>query len=96
MNLHDFKQSLEQEAPPTGLNLTLQALWLAGKNDWQGSHNLLQNDESANGSWVHAYLHREEGDIPNARHWYSKAGKTIPSVSLKEEWDDIATALLSE
>lgn len=96
MNFQDFKQSLTQATPPANLSTALEALWQAGKNDWHASHDLLQNDNSANGSWVHAYLHREEGDIPNARYWYSRAGKTLPDTSLEEEWDDIAAALLSE
>ena len=96
MNLQDFKQSLNQDSPPANLNLVLEALWQAGKKDWHASHDLLQNDDSSDGSWVHAYLHREEGDIPNAKYWYAKAGQTMPDVTLEQEWDDIASVLLGK
>lgn len=95
MNLQQFKDSLKNDAAPSDLSLVLQALWLAGKSDWHGSHDLLQDDDTADGSWVHAYLHREEGDIPNARYWYAKAGRTMPEGTLQEEWDAIAEALLA-
>lgn len=94
MTLQEFKDSLNNDAPPADLTLTLRALWHAGKGDWKGSHDLLQNDASADGAWVHAYLHREEGDLSNARYWYNRAGRPESSKSLAEEWDEIATALL--
>ena len=81
---------------PAGLTPALQALWLDAKGDWDGAHEKIQDDPSAQASWIHAYLHRKEGDESNARYWYSRAGKKIPLVSLQEEWRVIATALLAE
>ena len=64
------------------------------KGDWEKSHNIAQDIHSDTGSWIHAYLHRKEGDIFNADYWYSKAGKKRPSVSLEKEWEEIVTDLL--
>lgn len=74
----------------------LQALWFDGKGDWESSHNIAQNINTSEGSWVHAYLHRKEGDLGNASYWYSRAGRSMPKHSLEEEWGQIAKALLGE
>lgn len=95
MNAQGFRASLEQAAPPTGLGVPLEALWWAGKGEWHRSHDLLQDQDDANGSaWVHAWLHREEGDLPNARYWYGRANKPPSDASLPDEWDEIAAGLL--
>lgn len=95
MNLADFKSTLTQSTPPDGLSAPLLALWLDGKEDWDASHDALQNQPDGNGSaWVHAYLHRKEGDPANARYWYRRANKPESKASLAEEWDAIASALL--
>lgn len=95
MDLQAFKTSLDQEQPPTQLDVPLQALWWAGKGQWKTSHDLLQNQPDGNGSaWVHAWLHREEGDLSNAGYWYNRASKPAASTPLQEEWDDIARNLL--
>lgn len=97
MNLTDFKATLGQAAPPANLSAPLLALWLDGKDDWDGAHDALQNQPDDNGSaWVHAYLHRKEGDPANARYWYRRAGKPAAGGPLATEWDAIATALLAE
>jgi hypothetical protein len=72
----------------------LQALWLAGKGDWDGAHDLAQRDERGAGDWVHAHLHRKEGDLANAGYWYRRAGKPVARGSLDEEWAAIVAALL--
>jgi len=72
----------------------LQALWHDAQNNWNAAHDALQDDSSLEGNWVHAYLHRKEGDEPNARYWYRLAQKPFPSVSLEEEWTEITRALL--
>ncbi len=96
MNLIDFKTTFDQEAPPHDLGVPLEALWWAGKGEWKTSHELLQDQPDDNGSaWVHAWLHREEGDIPNAKYWYNRANKPPVSMSLQAEWDDIAQNLLA-
>jgi hypothetical protein len=94
MTLEAFISSLSQSHPPEGLSKLLQALWHEGKNDWEKAHNIAQDISSSDGSWIHAYLHRVEGDHANAAYWYHRAGKTIPRVSLEEEWEGIARELL--
>ena len=96
MTIEDFNLSLKQPHPPQGLPKLLEALWYAGKNDWENAHNIAQDISSAEGSWVHAYLHRREGDEGNAAYWYRRAGKPMPGISLQEEWEQIAIALLGK
>ena len=73
MTPSDFKNSLSADMPPADLTPALQALWWAGKGDWDKAHKIVMDDESGDGAWVHAYLHRVEGDLPNARYWYGQA-----------------------
>ena len=94
MNLQDFKLSLAQGNPPPGLSLALAGLWWDAKGDWTKAHESAQQDEGPEGAWVHAYLHRKEGDASNAAYWYGRA-KTPPSrAPFDEEWEEIASALL--
>lgn len=95
MTLADFKSSLSQSQPPEGLSTLLQALWYEGKDSWEQAHNIVQDIPSTEGSWVHAYLHRKEGDQGNAAYWYRRAGKPVPRVSLDQEWEQIVSALLT-
>lgn len=80
---------------PAGLADELVALWQDAQGDWAGAHATVQDLESTAAAWVHAYLHRREGDQSNARYWYAKAGKPACRLSLDEEWDEIATNLLN-
>ena len=82
--------------PPAGASPALQAIWHDAHGDWARAHQLSQEDAGPAGSWVHAYLHRKEGDLANARYWYTRAGRTPPakSVSLEAERDAIARELL--
>ena len=96
MDLPVFKQSLSEKNCPSGISVYLQALWYDGKNDWKRSHELIQDIPDKNASWIHAYLHRKEGDIGNADYWYFKAGKKRPAYSLKEEWEQLVKIMLSE
>ena len=75
----------------------MQALWHDARGDWEGAHGCAQDDHSAAGSWVHAYLHRKEGDLGNAGYWYSRAGRKMPAaaVTLDAEWADLARVLLA-
>lgn len=94
MNFDQFQTSVSAEQPPDGISASLTALWHEARGDWNRAHDLLQDIETAQASWVHAYLHRKEGDESNARYWYDKAGKPFPAGrSLEEEWRDIAEAL---
>jgi hypothetical protein len=94
MDLSGFLASLAGAAPPPGLSLALQALWRDAKGDWDGAHDLAQRDGGGAGDWVHAYLHRKEGDPGNAGYWYRRARKPAAEGSLDAEWADIAAALL--
>ena len=94
MTLSEFRATLTDANPPAVSN-ALQALWQDAKGDWHGAHDLLQNDNSPAGSWVHAYLHRKEPDPANAAYWYRKAGKPVATGTLDEEWEAIATQLLA-
>ncbi len=94
MNLEAFRVSLDGAAPPPGVTPLVTALWHAAKGNWETAHGIAQNDSSAEGAWVHAYLHRVEGDEGNAGYWYRRAGKPHCRDSLDAEWAEIADALL--
>ena len=94
MDYEEFVTSLQNSQPPAGISPLLQAMWYDGKGDWEASHNIAQDIHDRNGSWIHAYLHRKEGDLSNARYWYSMAGKRESKASLKEEWEEIVKAFL--
>ena len=95
MTLKDFEASLPGKAPPTSLHLALQALWWDAKGDWDAAHDCAQQDEGNQlCDWLHAYLHRKEGDASNARYWYRQAGKNMPAASLESEWRAIVQAML--
>ena len=97
MSFEELKRSIASDAvPPAGLSGALQGLWHDARGDWDGAHQCAQDDHSRDGSWVHAYLHRKEGDSGNAGYWYSRAGRPMPagSTSLESEWEQIARALL--
>jgi hypothetical protein len=94
MTYDQFYASLQKPAPPPGLSVYLQSLWYDAKGDWDQSHELIQDVPDRTASWIHAYLHRKEGDPSNARYWYSKAGKTMPDQTLQQEWEQIVKAML--
>jgi hypothetical protein len=97
MTFEEFQQSIARDnAVPAGFSLAAQALWHDARGDWERAHNCAQDDHSRDGSWVHAYLHRKEGDPGNAGYWYSRAGKKMPaqSVTLEAEWAEIARELV--
>ena len=96
MDLQRFKASLKGDAPPSALNSALAALWWDAKGDWTRAHESAQRQEDAAGAWVHAYLHRREEDLENARDWYRRAGKPAATVPLAREWEMIANALLAD
>ena len=97
MSFEEFQAALTSASapPPAGLSLPLQALWHDARGDWDGAHQCAQVDKSRDGSWVHAYLHRKEGDTGNAGYWYARAARPMPSITLKAEWAAIARELLS-
>ncbi len=96
-NLSDFLSSINTEVnPPVGISICLQALWWAKKGEWDKAHDLAQDEGSSGGDWIHAYLHRVEGDLGNAAYWYTRASKPIMrDESLDSEWEELVTYFLS-
>jgi hypothetical protein len=94
MTPEEFRNSIKLDAPPSDLSLALAGLWWDAKGHWDRAHESAQKDEGVAGSWVHAYLHRKEGDISNAGYWYRRAGKPVCKSSLDQEWSEITKALL--
>jgi len=93
MTLDEFRATLSDAHPPD-VAPALVALWHDARGDWQKAHEVAQDVEDTSGSWVHAYLHRKEGDLPNAGYWYRQARRSAASGSLDDEWNAIAAALL--
>lgn len=93
MTVEAFRTSLSGAEPPK-LSAALRALWWDAKGDWHRAHEAAQAGNDQDGDWAHAYLHRKEGDLPNARYWYSRVGRTMPAGSLDEEWTDLVSSLL--
>ncbi|HEX4851526.1 MAG TPA: hypothetical protein VFV08_12000 [Puia sp.] len=96
MNITQFKKSLKADKPPAGISNYLEALWYDAKGDWDKSHQIVQDLNSSEAAWIHAYLHRKEGDISNADYWYGIARKKRPSVSLEKEWEDLVSDFASQ
>ncbi len=89
-----LKASLANARPADGLTPPLAALWWAAKGDWDAAHKIVQDESDASSAWVHAYLHRVEGDLSNAGYWYRQAGQRIANDTLEAEWERIASALI--
>jgi hypothetical protein len=95
MTLDEFTQLMKkQERCPESLPRVLQALWYDKKGNWDKAHQIVQNANDVDSAWVHAYLHRQEGDINNARYWYRRSGQPEFIGSLDQEWEQITLALL--
>jgi hypothetical protein len=94
VNMAEFKASFSGATPAPQLSAQLAALWWAAKGGWDAAHRLVQDDPSADAAWVHAYLHRVEGDLGNAGYWYRQAGKPVAAGPLDAEWEGIASVLL--
>ena len=94
MELTAFKEGLSGSQPPAGISVYLKALWFDARGDWDAAHRLIQDVEDKDAAWIHAYLHRKEGDIANADYWYRRAARQRPAVSLAEEWEQMVAAHL--
>ena len=94
MTLSEFTELLESNVPPD-VSPALVALWHDARGNWDAAHDTAQAIDDATGAWVHAYLHRKEGDESNAAYWYRRAEKPVARDSLRAEWERIVTALLS-
>jgi len=96
MTLKEFKESLSEKTTTPGMSEYPKALWYDAKVDWEKAHTIIQDIEDKTAAWIHAYLHRKEGDIPNADYWYNRAGRKRPSLALQEEWESIVKELTGE
>jgi hypothetical protein len=94
MDLPALRASLRDGAPPAAISLPLQALWWDAKGDWAKAHECAQAEPGPTGAAVHAYLHRKEPDLANARYWYNRAGRPPAEGSLEKEWETLAIELL--
>jgi hypothetical protein len=96
MNFQQFNDSLNQPSPPIGISDNLKALWYDTIGSWSKAHDIVQETSELEGDWIHAYLHRKEGDLSNASYWYSRALKQLPCISLEEEWEELVRYMLSK
>jgi hypothetical protein len=94
LTLDEFTRSMAAATPPS-VSPALLALWHDARGDWDAAHKVAQDVDDETGAWVHAYLHRKEGDLSNASYWYHRAQRPVQSGSLETEWEQIVTALLS-
>jgi hypothetical protein len=95
MTTDELRASLSEGAPPAGLAPLLQAMWWDARGNFDRAHEIAQDEETGqDGAWVHAYLHRKEGDASNAGYWYRRARQTHPQISSDDEWQQITTVLL--
>ncbi len=94
MDFESFCLTLEDDTPPDYLARTIQALWHDARGQWDRAHQIVQPIGSEEASWVHAYLHRKEGDYGNASYWYNRAARPMSDSSLKDEWEEIVRSLL--
>ncbi|RXK48826.1 hypothetical protein [Aquirufa rosea] len=94
-DLKDFKATLTEDNPPKNLSVQLKSLWYDAQGDWDKAHDQVDQLMDRESAWVHAYLHRKEGDMWNADYWYNRAKKTRPNVSLDNEWQNLAEYFLS-
>ena len=94
MDFSTFERSLNDDGPPTGCASLLAALWHERKGDWTRAHEIAQDIEGQDAAWVHAYLHRREGDFANAGYWYRHARREVEHGDMDAEWRTIVEALL--
>jgi hypothetical protein len=94
MTIDQFRQTLANQQPPEGVSEALRALWEDARGNWGSAHRIVQDITDDTGSWIHAYLHRKEGDVGNAGYWYRRAGKPVAHDDLEREWDRIVSSLL--
>ena len=94
MNFETFQQSIKATSPPANVSLYLLAMWYDANGNWDKAHATVDNLNDSTACWVHAYLHRKEGDNANAGYWYQRASKKIPDISLQQEWENIVKAIL--
>lgn len=89
-----FETSLGLAQPSDGLSIHLKSLWYDARGDWHKAHAQVDQLNDQQSAWVHAYLHRKEGDLWNADYWYSRAKKARPRLPLDEEWKELVLHFL--
>lgn len=94
LDYNGFLKTLEQEHPSEKWPASLRSLWFDAQGNWEASHNIAQDIHDNTGSWIHAYLHRKEGDDWNAGYWYGKADRPFPKISLGEEFKQLVLFVL--
>lgn len=95
MTLEEFKSTLHSDEHPADKEPFLLALWKDAKGQWHDAHMIVQEIDHPDAAWIHAYLHRKEGDDFNAKFWYNLAGKKFATNSLEEEWEEITSYFLN-
>ena len=93
MSLEGFKTSLSRAEPPEDFSAQEKALWFAGRGSWEKAHLIVQDLNDPLSYNIHAFLHRQEGDLSNAGYWYHKAGIKMPDISLEHEWEKLVSGL---
>jgi len=96
LNYNQFLETLENGEPEIGWSEGLKAVWFDAIGDWEASHDIAQEMHNDLGSWIHAYLHRKEGDEWNAGYWYKKANKPFPKISFEDELESIVEWILKQ
>ena len=92
--LDEYIASASRGELPDGLSAPLEALWYEVRGEWKRAHEIVQAQSTTEAAWVHAYLHRKEGDLSNAGYWYRRAGRGIPAATLEDEWRTIAASFI--
>jgi hypothetical protein len=95
MTLEEFRASITQSSPPATLPPLVAALWWEAKGDWEQAHEIAQDESGRDAAWVHAYLHRKEGDEGNAGYWYGQARRPHCALPFEKEWEQIVSDLLN-
>ena len=96
MTPKNFRRSLTADDPPESLSDVLRALWYGARGDWGQAHEIVQKEDHSDAAWVHAWLHRIEGDLDNARYWYKRAGRPERSVTTDDELAELLNELLAQ
>ena len=94
MTVEEFNATLSADQPPD-VSRPLLALWHDARGDWDRAHTIAQEIADPIGAWIHAYLHRKEGDLGNAAYWYDRASQPVATGSLADEWTEIVRILLA-
>ena len=91
-----FRRSLAADDPPETLSDVQRALWYGARGDWNRAHELAQGEQSADAAWIHAWLHRVEGDLDNARYWYGQARRPERTGTTDDELNELLAEFLTK